>query len=209
MTNILIADDHEVTRRGIKEILREAFNTAEIFETLDFASTLNQINKQQWDLILLDIMMPNGSVLEIIHAIRAHSSTVPILILTSATETEYVIQTMKAGANGFIHKHRAVDDLLEAIKKVKAGEAYLHAETAIDLAKTLHEKKNSLLHEKLSNREFEIFRLIALGQTVKEIAFKLNLSGKTVSTYVRRIREKTNLTSYVEIARYALQNCLV
>jgi DNA-binding NarL/FixJ family response regulator len=207
--NVLIADDHEVTRRGLREILREAFPDVQIYEAADAASVIAEVPAREWDLILLDVLMPGGTVLETLSTIRSLTPTVPILILTALTEVEYVLQTMKAGANGLIHKHQASDELLVAIRQVANGGRYLHPETAIAIASGLPEKKDELPHDRLSTRELEVFRLIAQGRAVKEVAADLGLSDKTVATYLSRIREKTGLSSHVEIARYALQKGLV
>jgi two-component system invasion response regulator UvrY len=209
MRHVLIADDSEVTRRGICQILRDAFGGVETIEVSDADEVVSHAGTRPWDLILLDILMPGPSVLDVLHAIRAAHPTVPILVLTAATEIEYVVQTLKAGANGLIHKHRASDDLIDAIRRVSVGGTYLHPETAMKIAVGLRDAKPSPLHEKLSARELEIFRLIALGRTVKEIAGDLSLSDKTVATYLGRIREKTGLMNHVEIARYALKHGVV
>lgn len=209
MKNILIADDHPITLRGIRELLSEAYPELSVRAVTTMDAVLQVLPEQAWDLILLDIMMPGISVLDALQRIRAHSSEVPILILTGAQETEFVLQTMKAGANGLIHKQRAADDLLHAVRIVAAGGSYLHAQTAHDVAQVLRESAKGSPHDKLSERELEIFRLIALGRAIKEIAGDLNLSDKTVATYLNRIREKTGLTSHVDIARYALRHGLV
>lgn len=209
MKNVLIADDHAVTRRGIRSIVQEQYDSADIVEVSDGHAVLQQLSVRPWDLILLDVMMPGPGILQLLASLRAHSTNVPILVLTSSNELEYVVQTMKAGANGLMHKHRAADDLVEAIEKVAAGGSYLHADTAVEIAQSLREKKPSLAHQDLSEREIDIFRRIALGRAIKEIAFDLGLSEKTVATYLARIREKTGLVSHVEIARYALKNGLV
>jgi len=134
---------------------------------------------------------------------------VPILVLTAAADVECVAETMKAGANGLLHKHRASDDLIGAIKAISGGGSYLHPETASAVAAALRDEAPALPHQKLSERELEIFRLIALGRAVKEIAVALGLSDKTVATYISRIREKTGLESPVDMARYALHKGLV
>lgn len=208
---VLIADDHEVTRRGLREILTEGIEDALVGE----ASTTSEVERlleppNVWDLVLLDVLMPEKSVLEVITAIREQSPAPAILILTAVQEIEYVAQTMAAGAKGFIHKHRAADELLSAVHVVAAGGTYLHPETAAAVAARLHDPiRESKRHEQLSSREMAIFQRIALGLVPKEIAAELGLSEKTVSTYLGRIRKKTGLTSYVEIARYALRNGLV
>jgi len=209
MRNVLIADDHAVTRHGIRQLLRDAFDGVEVVGVGDGNAALAELSSRPWDLILLDVMMPGPSILEMLARIRAVDSSVPVLVLTASSELEYVIETMKAGANGLIHKHHAVDDLLEAVQRIAEGGTYLHAETAAAIAKTLHARKPTLPHHDLSERELDIFRRIALGRAIKEIGFDLGLSEKTVATYLARIREKTGLTSHVDIARYALKNGLV
>lgn len=209
MQYVLIADDHEVTRRGVREILHDAFAGVVVAEAADAAGLLAQLHDRPWDLVLLDVMMPGSNVLATLAQVRAALATVPVLILTAATELEYVVQTMKAGANGLIHKHRASDELLVAITRVAGGGTYLHPDTAAAIAADLRDRKPPACHDKLSHRELEIFRRIALGRAIKEIAGDLGLSEKTVATYLARIREKTGLISHVEIARYALREGLV
>jgi DNA-binding NarL/FixJ family response regulator len=209
MRNVLIADDHAVTRHGIRQLLRDAFEGVEVVGVGDGDAALAELPLRPWDLILLDVMMPGPSILVMLAKIRAVNANVPVLVLTASSEIEYVIETMKAGANGLIHKHHAVDDLLDAVQRIADGGTYLHADTAAAIAKTLHARKPTLPHHDLSERELDIFRRIALGRAIKEIGFDLGLSEKTVATYLARIREKTGLTSHVDIARYALKNGLV
>lgn len=121
MTCVLIADDHEVTRRGLREIVREAFPDVEFGEAADAPSLLAQLRSRPWDLVLLDVMMPGGTVLNTLASLREIDARVPVLALTAALEVEYVVQTMRAGANGLIHKHRASDELLRAIRQVAKG----------------------------------------------------------------------------------------
>jgi len=209
VNNVLVADDHEVTRRGVRSILEDAFARVDVQEVGNGASLLAALPTRAWDLILLDVMMPGESVIDLLRKIRAFSPTVPVLMLTAALELEYIIQTMRAGANGLIHKHRASDELLTAIKTVSAGGMYLHPETANAVAAALRAPEPGSLHQRLSLREREIFGLIAQGHSVKQIAVELRLSEKTVATYLARIRDKTGLSSHVDMARYALQHKLV
>ena len=209
MQHVLIADDHAVTRHGLRDLLSDAFAGVQVVEVEDGSAVLAELSSRAWDLILLDVMMPGPGILDLLGAIRAVNPGVPVLVLTASNEVEYVIETMKAGANGLIHKHHAVDDLLQAVQRVADGGTYLHADTAIAIATALQRRKPALLHHGLSERELDIFRRIALGRAIKEIGFDLGLSDKTVATYLARIREKTGLTSHVEIARYALKNGLV
>lgn len=208
MQHILIADDHEITRRGLREILTEAFAGAHVAEAIDFAQVLEQIGDRTWDLIVLDFMMPGGKILDLLAKVR-RKSTAPILMLTAITEIELVIATMKAGAKGFLEKHRAADALIEAARRLGAGGSYLHPDTATAVAAALLEPRPAAPHDKLSERELEIFLAIGRGRAIKEIAADLRLSDKTVATYLGRIRDKTGLTSYVDIIRYVLQHKLV
>jgi two-component system invasion response regulator UvrY len=207
--HVLIADDHEVTRRGLRAIVDDAFADAETSEASDLASIVELLPTRAWALILLDVMMPGSNVLDVLARIRASHPAVPVLVLTGSTEIEHVIQTLRAGANGFVQKHRASDELLAAIRQVESGGHYLDAENAVAVASALGKERPSLPHDKLSERELQILRLIAVGRSVKEIAVDLGLSDKTVATYLARIYDKTGLSSHVEIARYALQNHLV
>jgi two-component system, NarL family, invasion response regulator UvrY len=209
MKKVLIADDHAVTRRGVRDIVLEYFEDAECVEVDSGDAVVACVNDQPWDLLLLDVMMPGMPVLDVLAKVRAARPKVPILVLTASNEIEYVVETMKAGANGLIHKHHAANELISAIRRVGEGGNYLHPDTAIQIASALREDKPRSVHDTLSERELDIFRRIALGRSIKEIAFDLALSDKTVATYLARIRTKTGLTGHVDIARYAMQNGLV
>ena len=209
MHRILIADDHEVTRRGLKEILKDEFGKLHFEEACDSAETLKKIASQPWDLLLLDIVMPGMKIGEVLAEVRRLRPTLPVLVLTAVSEVEYITSTLKAGANGYINKQHASDQLIVAVKTVLAGQTYLSSEAVTALAATLRGPQTTLPHTRLSERESQVFLSIAHGKTVKEIAGELAVSDKTVGTYLARIREKTCLVSYVEITRYALQNHLV
>lgn len=207
----LVADDHAVTRRGIREVLVEAFDGVVIHE----ASTSDEVlaavldpAKGPWNLVILDVLMPGAGVVDVLTAIRAANAALPVLILTAATEVEYVTRTLAAGATGVVHKHHAADDLIVAVRRSLDGHSWLHPDTAAELAAAMG-TPDDRPHESLSKRELEVFRRIALGQTVKEIAYDLGISDKTVATYMGRIRDKTDLSSNVAIARYALRHGLV
>lgn len=209
MRHVLIADDHAVTRRGVRELVLERHEDAQVTEMSSGDEVLQRLSSQEWDLLLLDVMMPGPGIIGLLEAIRHRNASVPVLVLTGSNEIEYVVETMKAGANGLLHKHLAADELLVAIERVMGGGAYLHAETAAAIASRLLQRPAPRPHEGLSDRELDIFRRIALGRAIKEIGFDLGLSEKTVATYLARIREKTGLVSHVDIARYALKNGLV
>ena len=207
--HVLVADDHEITRRGMRELISEAFQEAEIIEAGDAKDVRHHLPTRSWNLILLDVRMPGGTILELIEDVRTKNSTVPILVLTAVTEVEYAIQTMKAGANGFIQKHHAAEELLSAIEAVTSGQTYLHSETQGQIAEATIHARDQPLHFKLSERELDILRAIASGQSVKEVGSALYISEKTVATHISRIRSKTGLRSYVDMARYALRHSLV
>lgn len=209
MKHVLIADDHAVTRRGLREIVLELHPEAEVAEVADGDALLAQLDARPWSLVLLDVLMPGPGIVVLLGRIRQRHPTLPVLALTASTEIEYVVETMRAGANGLVHKHEADTELSQAIHRVAGGGNYLHAETAIAMARALHDKQPVHPHLDLSERELDIFRRIALGRTIKEIGYDLNLSAKTVATYLERIRKKTGLGSHVEIARYALHNGIV
>ncbi len=208
LTRVLVADDHAVTRRGIRELLRDGFGDVEIEEVATADEVLARVEAHRWDLVLLDILMPGPGIFDVLAGIRESDEHVPILILTAVIETDYVVQCMRGGANGVIHKSRAADELISAVRRVADGGTYMHPETAMEVALDMR-RKSHLPHEDLSDREMQVFRLLALGRTVKEVGGELGISDKTVATYVIRIREKTGLRSHVEIARYALQHGLV
>ena len=209
MLRILIADDHEVTRRGLKDILRDEFAALEVGEAQDAFEALDQLRNGHWDLLLLDIVMPGMNIIEALGEIRRIRDRMPVLVLTAISEMEYVVRTLKAGANGYINKQSASAELITAVRTVLAGQTYLSGEAITALAHTLRDDERSLPHRKLSERELQVFLYIARGKTVKEIAGDLEVSDKTVGTYLARIKEKTSLVSYVEITRYALQHRLV
>ena len=207
MRSVLVADDHEVTRRGLRELIAEYFGAVDVVEAADGRGVLELVPQRAWDLVLLDVVMPETHPAELVRTVRAGLPKTPILMLTAAKEPQYAAETMRAGANGLVHKHRAATELIEAIRAVLDGESYLHPETAAELAKL--EPEGVPLHESLSPRELQVLRGIAMGRSVKEIAAELEISDKTVATYQSRIREKTGLSSAVEFTRYALLNGLV
>ena len=207
---ILVADDHPVTRKGLCAIAEECFPGARVGEAGEALAVLQLVAAEDWQLILLDILMPGGlNILDLIREIRANNATVPVLVITAATDLSYVVQSMKAGANGLIHKHLPPEEFASAIRTVAAGGTYLHSETAIAIARSLNDRQPERPHDRLSQRELDILRRLALGRAVKGVAGDLNISEKTVATYIARIRQKTGLANAVEMTRYALQHDLV
>lgn len=209
MTRVLIADDHQVVRHGLRQILQDEFKEFHIGEANDSAQAVELVASQPWDLVLLDINMPGRGGLDALAEIRRLRPKLPILVLSAAPEAEYAVRALKAGAAGYINKQFASDELIVAVRKVMGGGVYASGMVSETLLSGLKAGGEKALHEKLSDRELHVFRLIGMGRSVKEIAAELSLSDKTVATYLARIKEKTGLKSYVEITRYAFQNKLV
>lgn len=209
MTRILIADDHEILRRGLREILASHFGKWTVGEARDATEAIRLLIQEDWDLALLDINMPGRSGLEVLEEARRLRPKLPVLVLTSYPEKEFAVRAFRLGAAGYITKQEASDQLIVAVRRVLTGGKYVTASLAEHLATHLGEDGQIAPHESLSQRELQVFRLIALGKSIKEIAAELALSEKTIATYRARITTKTGLSSNVEIARYALKQRLV
>lgn len=190
------------------DILQAEFGELHLGEARDSAEVLARLTERKWSLLLLDVVMPGRGVLDMLGEIRRVDQDLRILILTVIGETEYAVRMLKAGANGYITKQHASDELISAVHKVLGGGTYLTNEAVLALA-TGGTSATSAPHEGLSQRELEVLQMLARGKTVKEIAYDLSVSAKTIATYITRIREKTGLQNYVEMTRYALQHRLV
>jgi two-component system invasion response regulator UvrY len=206
---ILIADDHAVFRRGLRETLTEAFSRVTFGEAKTAQETLELARRQNWDVVILDISMPGKSGLDILDDLKRLRPGIPILLLTMHPEQQFARRALKAGAAGYLTKDSVTEELKEAVKKIVAGGRYVSATLAEKLAVDLRQGADLPLHELLSDREFQVLRMIASGKSVKDISDELSLSVKTVSTYRSRILEKTGLKTNAELIRYALQTQLV
>jgi len=206
---ILIADDHAVFRRGLKETLSEAFAKIVFGEARTAQETLELAQREDWDVIILDISMPGRSGLDILDDLRRSRPRIPVLLLTMHPEQQFARRALKAGAAGYLTKDSVPEELKEAIKRIVAGGRYVSTTLAETLAVDLGRGADLPLHELLSDREFQVLRMIASGKTVKEVADELSLSVKTVSTYRSRILEKTGMKTNADLIRYALQTQLV
>jgi len=209
MTRILIADDHQIVRHGLRDILTSHFPGAAFGEAATAAEAINLLIERDWDLLLLDINLPGRSGLEVLEDARRLRPHTPVLVLTSYPEEQFAVRAFKLGAAAYLTKQSATDELLSAVRRVLEGGKYLTLSLAERLANSLGTPGGDTPHEVLSNRELHVLRLTALGKSVKEIAAELGLSEKTVATYRARISEKTGLKTSVEIARYALKHGLV
>ncbi len=209
MIRILIADDHAIVRRGLKEILLRELEDTVCGEAEDAQQVLAQVQSHDWDLVLLDITMPGRSGLDVLKDLKMLRPKLPVLVLSMHPEDQYGKRLLKAGASGYVNKRSAPEELVKAIRKLLAGGTYVSPALAERLAIDLHDDAVRPVHETLSDREFEVLRMIASGKTVSQIAEKLHLSVATVSTYRARILEKMNMTTTAELMHYALSNHLV
>jgi DNA-binding NarL/FixJ family response regulator len=209
MIKVLVADDHAVVRRGLRQILSETNDILVGGEAQTAAETLRLVQSERWDVVVLDISLPGGSGLDLLAEIRRERPGLPVLILTVHSEDQYAIRAIKAGAAGFLSKESAPDKLIEAVRKLAAGGRYVSTELAEALASALAGEGKGAPHERLSDREFEILKLLASGKAVSQIAEELALSVKTVSTHRTRMLKKMNMKTNAELMHYAMRNGIV
>ncbi|OQA07007.1 MAG: Response regulator UvrY [Bacteroidetes bacterium ADurb.Bin397] len=206
---ILIADDHAFVRKGIRQIITEEFGDATISEASNSAELLQMVRSEQFSVVISDLSMPGKNALEILKDLKAEEIKVPVIILSMHPEDQYALRVLKAGGSGYLTKESAPEELVKAIRMVLSGKKYISAAVAEQLLIHIDDNSEVALHQKLSDREFTVFKLIATGKTVSEIADMLFLSVPTISTYRTRILEKTGLRTNAEITRYAILHQLV
>ena len=206
---ILIADDHAIVRRGLKEILLDEYPSSIIGDASDAEELLKKVFQEHWDLIISDLSMPGRSGLDALKQIKQAFPKLPVLIMSIYSEDQYAVRALRAGASGYFNKNSIHEDLFKAIESVRKGKKYITPAVAEKLAEAFPTGGTEQPHQLLSDREFEVFRLLASGKTVSEIAYQLSLSANTVSTYRSRILEKMNLHSNSELIRYALEQRLL
>lgn len=206
---ILIGDDHSVVRKGLIQILKEAFPFAEITEASNGAEMFKYALKNTYEIIISDISMPGRSGIEFIKEFKEVQPKTPVLILSIHPAELYANRTIKAGASGYINKESAPEELVIAVTQLLNGKKYITDEVAEILFESKTAKNEKLPHETLSNREFEVFKMIAQGKNSNEIAKYLSLSANTVSTYKTRLLDKMNLKNISDITRYAIENKLL
>ena len=209
MLKILVADDHTIVREGLKQILGEVHDMIVAGEASDGSETLQKIRKDHYDLVLLDIAMPGISGLDVLKHLKSEKPDLPVLMLSMYPEEQYAVRTLKAGASGYLTKESASDELIAAIRKVSSGGKYVTSSLAEKLASCLDTYPDKPLHERLSDREYQVVRMIASGKTVTEIADKLSLSVKTISTNRSRALIKMGMKTNAEITYYAIKHGLV
>ena len=210
MIRILIADDHPIVRQGLKQILAEEPDMRVEGEAQNSQEVLQLVVKQAWDVIILDITMPGRGGMDVLRIIKHDYPHLPVLVLSMHPEDQYGVRALKAGAEGYMTKESAPGELVKAIRKIVAGGKYLTPALAEKIAFVFTEKNHGKSpHEKLSDREYQILRMIASGKSVGEIAAELFLSPKTISTYRSRILNKMGMKNNAELIHYAIQNRLV
>ncbi|HSU28902.1 MAG TPA: response regulator transcription factor [Chitinophagaceae bacterium] len=209
MLRILIADDHPIVRRGLKQLLLQAHPSAIIEEVGEAESLVKKALQADWDVIVCDMNMPGRSGLEALEQIKQSKPALPVLIMSMYPEDQYALRALKSGASGYLRKETVDDELVGAIQTVLQGRKYITPSIAEKLADAYKADDSKLPHEHLSNREFEIFKLIAAGKSITDIGDQLSLSVSTVGTYRSRLMVKLNVQSNAELTRYALENKLI
>ncbi|OGW48289.1 MAG: DNA-binding response regulator [Nitrospirae bacterium RBG_19FT_COMBO_58_9] len=209
LVKILIVDDHEVVRRGVKQILEETFPQVEVGEADTGQKGIAAVRQEPWDLAIVDISLPDQSGLELLVELRSTAPQLPLMVLSLHPEEQYAVRAFRAGAMAYLTKQTAPEELARAVKQVLSGRRYVTASLGECMAGNLSKNPTGLAHQTLSEREFEVLVLLAQGQSVKHIAQSLALSMKTVSTYRARLLDKLQLANTAELIRYALDHHLV
>lgn len=207
MTKIILADDHSFIRLGLIQILKDEYPSVQITEVADGESLIKEVTLHDYDLVISDLDMPGRSGLEALEQIKLIKPDLPVLILSIYTEDLYAVRVLKAGASGYMNKNAAPYELITAIQRITLGKKYITPEIAEKLL--IHFDTDKQPHELLTNREFEIFKLLALGKTVTQIADSLSLALTTISTYRSRIMEKLNLFTNSGLTRYAIAHHII
>ncbi len=206
---ILVVDDHAIVRQGLKQILGDNFKKAQFGEASNAQEALDRIWKDDWDVVILDISMRGRSGLEVLREVKQSRRPCPVLVLSTHPEDQFAVRVLQLGAAGYMTKESAPEELMGAIKKVLAGGRYVSPALAEKMAAYLDIDVQKAPHERLSDREFQVLRMIASGKTVTEIGQELSLSVKTISTYRTRILEKMAMHSNSELTHYAIHNQLI
>lgn len=209
ITRILIVDDHAIVREGLKLILSDQPDMTVAGEAENSSRTLQLVRQAPWDLVLMDISLPDRDGLETLQLMKKAQPTLKVLMLSMYRESQYAVRALKAGAAGYLNKQSAPQQLVEAIRIVASGKRFISPEVAQELAKEVSGEHEGSRHELLSNREYQTMRLIASGMSVSDIADDLALSVKTISMYRARVLEKMQLKNNAELTHYAIRNALV
>ncbi len=209
MINILVVDDHALIRKGMKQILNDTEDIRVTGEAENGMQAIKMTRENIYDLVLLDISMPDKNGIDVLKQIKLNNPQLPVLILSMHEENQYALRSLKAGAAGYLSKQSAPTQLVTAIRQVACGKKYISNELAEELANGLSKGYQELLHQTLSNREYQTLCLMASGKSLSEMAEALSLSAKTVSVYRARLLEKMKLKNNAEAVRYAIMNHLI
>jgi two-component system invasion response regulator UvrY len=209
MYRILIADDHPLFRRGVKEILQDGFNGATIGEAANVQEMLDRVRQESWDAVVMDITMPGKSGTGALRDLKSARPMLPVIILTMHPEEQYAVRMFKAGANGYVTKATFPVELIQAMKTILSGGRYITPKVADSMACYLNAPRDHPSHQALSDREFQVLKLLAHGKSISAIGEELAVSITTVSTYRARILEKMQMTNRAELIRYAVEHGLV
>ena len=209
MIRVVIADDHQILRQGLSQLLQAAGDLDVVGEARDGFEVLERVRRVDFDVLLLDMSMPGKSGVELIKHVKAEKPKLRILVLSMHEEHQYAVRAIRAGASGYLTKESAASQLVAAIRKVAGGGAYITAEVAERLAQDAMPQAERPAHAALSDREFEVFHMIVDGMSVNEIAARLHLSAKTISTHKARLMEKLGVDSTAELVHYAVRHKLL
>jgi len=209
MIKLIVADDHKIVREGLMEIINKTSDIQVIDEARNGSELLSKVIKNEYDVILLDISMPGRSGLDILKQLKQEKPQIQVLILSMFSEEEFAVRAMKTGAAGYLVKDTASKNLIEAIRKVSMGLKYVTPSLAEKLALEIERDYETPIHAKLSNREYEVMRMLSSGKKNKEIAEEISVSPKTVSSYKRRILDKMSMNTNAQLTKYAIRNGLI
>jgi DNA-binding NarL/FixJ family response regulator len=209
MIKIVVADDHTIVREGLRRVIGEAQDMEVIGEAVNGREVLQWVKKGGFDMLLLDLSMPDHSGVEFIKRLKDESPKLPILVLTMHEEEQYAVRSIRAGASGYLTKESASMELINAIRRIANGRLYINATVAEMLAINTMAAHDGPVHNSMSDREFEVFQMMVHGRSITDIATQLHLSVKTVSTHKARILQKMNLHSIADLVRYAMDHGLM
>jgi len=209
MIRLLIVDDHTIVRHGLRQVVSESVDIEVAAEAGSSAEAVRLLRENTYDLVLLDISLPDKNGIETLKQIKREKPELPVIMLSMHGEDEFGVRALKAGASGYVHKQSAHDQLVAAIRQVASGRRYISPDLAEELARSIGEPSEKRPHELLSDREFDTLRMLASGKSLTQIAESLSISPKTVSVYRTRLLEKMKLKNNAEIAHYAIKNGLI
>jgi len=209
MLRMLVADDHDVVRKGLRQILKDEFMGVDIEEVADADLLFTKVLNETWDLVIMDLSMPGRNGLEVLQHIHQQSPKLPVLVLSIYPENLYAMRAIRSGASGYLNKESASDELVKAVHRLLLGKRYITPTLAEKMADTLDRDSEKLPHEYLSDREFEVMKLLAAGVQVAEIAGQLGVSPTTISTYRARILTKMSAKTNADLTRYAMEHSLI